>query len=171
MSVSALDENGKPVDWWIIYKVPHLGAGAGTDEDTGYEYVYYDATIDANPDPRTRNVVKSPNVLNEGKGALNLTLDSVFKYFKKPPATTGWILYNDEMPASATCLGAARILKSRGPRLDQENTAPELGGSSKGEAVCQEGTQESPGFGIAAGVRRSPDPIEETQTQHSTLVA
>lgn len=101
MNVSALDENGKPVDWWFIYKVPHLGAGAGTDEATGYEYVYYDATIDANPDPRKRSVVKSPNVLNEGKGALNFTLDSVFKYFKKPPATTGWILYNDEMPASA----------------------------------------------------------------------
>lgn len=101
MNVSALDENGKPVDWWFIYKVPHLGAGAGTDEATGYEYVYYDATIDANPDPRKRNVVKSPNVLNEGKGALNSTLDSVFKYFTKPPATTGWILYNDEMPASA----------------------------------------------------------------------
>ena len=101
MNVTALDENGKPVDWWFIYKVPQLGAGAGTDAATGYEYVYYDATIDANPDPRKRNVARSPYVLNSDNGALNLTLNSVFKNFKNPPASTGWILYNDEMPASA----------------------------------------------------------------------
>ena len=101
MKVSALDESNKPVDWWFIYKVPQLGAGAGTDTATGYEYVYYDATMDANPDRNKRMVVKSPNVLNGGKGALNFTLDSVFKNFKKPAATTGWILYNDEMPPSA----------------------------------------------------------------------
>jgi len=101
MKISALDEKGKSVDWWFIYKVPQLNAGAGTDQATGYEYVYYDATIDSDPDPHKRNVIKSPNVLNGGGGALNLTLDSVFKNFKSPPATTGWILYNDEMPPSA----------------------------------------------------------------------
>jgi len=100
MMITALDESGKAVDWWFIYKVPQLGPGAGTDKTTGYEYVYYDATIDASPDPHKRSVAKSPYVINEGKGALNNTLDSVFKNFKKPPATTGWILYNDEMPAS-----------------------------------------------------------------------
>ncbi len=101
MNVTALDENGKPVDWWFIYKVPQLGAGSGSDEATGYEYVYYDATIDGNSDPRQRNVAKSPYLLTGGKGALNLTLNSVFKNFKNPPATTGWILYNDELPADA----------------------------------------------------------------------
>jgi deoxyribonuclease II len=88
------------VDWWFIYKVPELSPGAGIDKATGYEYAYYDAKIDVDPDKSKRNVAKSPNVLNGGKGALNLTLDLVFKDFKKPPATTGWILYNDEMPAS-----------------------------------------------------------------------
>src|SRR5258707_862104 len=108
MKISALDENGTPVDWWFIYKVPQLKGGAtgntagsnnATDNATGYEYVYYDSTIDGNPDFRQRNVAKSPYVLNSGKGALNLTLDSVFKNFKNPGPTTGWILYNDEMPA------------------------------------------------------------------------
>ncbi|MDB5283848.1 MAG: deoxyribonuclease [Bacteroidota bacterium] len=98
MKISALDEKGKPVDWWFIYKVPQLNKGAGTDNATGYEYVYYDSTIDANKDALKRKVSLSPNVLNDGKGALNLTLDSVFKNFKNPPASTGWILYNDEMP-------------------------------------------------------------------------
>jgi deoxyribonuclease-2 len=102
MNISAVDENGKPVDWWFMYKVPQLSAGANNDSATGYEYVYYDSSIDAKPDSDAKKKVdKSPNVINEGKGALNLTLDSVFKNFKKPPATTGWILYNDELPASA----------------------------------------------------------------------
>lgn len=101
MNISALDENGKPVDWWFIYKVPELNPGMGTDKATGYEYVYYDATIDANPDFRKRKVLRSPNVLNSEKGALNFTLNSVFRKFKNAAATTGWILYNDEMPPSA----------------------------------------------------------------------
>jgi deoxyribonuclease-2 len=101
MKISALDENGKPTDWWFIYKVPQLNAGAGNDKTTGYEYVYYDATLDASADKSKRTVKKSPNVLNGDKGALNLTLDSVFRNFKNPPATTGWVLYNDEMPVSA----------------------------------------------------------------------
>ena len=112
MKLSALNETGQPVDWWFIYKVPQLGKGTGPDSDqaTGYEYVYYDSAIDALPDPKNtdtdpkaprRRICKSPYVLNGGKGALNLTMDSVFKNFKNPPKTTGWILYNDEMPDSA----------------------------------------------------------------------
>src|SRR5437660_7734261 len=104
MEISALDESGEPVDWWFRYKLPQLSAGAnGTESATGYEYVYYDSTIDEKDDrDPDKKVSKSPNVLNEGKGALNLTLDSVFKNYSKSPATTtGWILYNDEMPASA----------------------------------------------------------------------
>src|SRR5258708_6228983 len=90
MAISALDESGKAVDWWFIYKVPKLTLDAQSDSATGYEYVYFDANA--------INVVKSPNRLDQGNGALNLTLNSVFK---KPAATTGWILYNDEKPADA----------------------------------------------------------------------
>jgi len=98
MKISALDESGEPVDWWFIYKVPQLDGGVGNDKATGYEYVYYDSKIDSNKDPRQRVINKSPNVLNSDKGALNLTMESVFKNFKSPAPTTGWILYNDEMP-------------------------------------------------------------------------
>src|SRR5690242_18537095 len=90
MKISALDENGKAVDWWFIYKVPQLSRGSNNDSATGYEYVYFDSNVS--------KAEKSPNLLNEGKGALNLTLNSVFK---NPSATTGWIIYNDEMPDSA----------------------------------------------------------------------
>ncbi|HEX4557511.1 MAG TPA: deoxyribonuclease II family protein [Xanthobacteraceae bacterium] len=93
MRVSALDESGKPVDWWFAYKVPKLtdikGVGS-VPSATGYEYVYYDPHVGA--------FGASKDVLTDGKGALDLTLDSVFK---NPAATTGWILYNDEMPKDA----------------------------------------------------------------------
>jgi deoxyribonuclease-2 len=94
MNISALDENGKKVDWFFLYKVPKLVNGANTDKTTGYEYVYYDSTIDK-LSPNKQIIDKSPYVLNSSKGALNLTLDSVFI---QPDPTTGWILYNDEKP-------------------------------------------------------------------------
>ncbi|HEX4327225.1 MAG TPA: deoxyribonuclease II family protein [Burkholderiales bacterium] len=95
MKISAMDENGKPVDWWFMYKVPQLSAGANSDQARGYEYVYFDSTIDQKPGGK---VVKSPFEIDKGQGALNRTLDAVFN---KPDASTGWILYNDESPASA----------------------------------------------------------------------
>jgi deoxyribonuclease-2 len=98
MKVSALDENGKPVDWWFIYKVPQLSPGANSDSAIGYEYVYYDSTIDSAANKADRKVFKSPHILEGGDGALNRTLDLVFD---KPDPTTGYVLYNDEMPASA----------------------------------------------------------------------
>ncbi len=36
MQVAALDEADKTVDWFFIYKVPQLLAGATTDKTTGY---------------------------------------------------------------------------------------------------------------------------------------
>jgi deoxyribonuclease-2 len=93
MDVRALDEVGNPVDWWFMYKVPKLSAGAANDSATGYEYVYFDSAASAAGNP----VTKSPNRIDEGKGSLNLTLDSVFE---NPGPSTGYILYNDEMPDS-----------------------------------------------------------------------
>ena len=104
MEVTALDESGQPVDWWFIYKIPQLNKNADSDYATGYEYAYYDSTIDAKAinDKSLRQVSKSPFLLNSNQGALNLTLDSVFRNFKTPfnSPTTGWILYNDELPES-----------------------------------------------------------------------
>lgn len=90
MNISALDEKGKPVDWWFAYKIPRLAKESSAPSATGYEYLYYD--------PKVGKVTKSPYLLTDGNGALDLTLNSIFD---KPKASTGWILYNDEMPADA----------------------------------------------------------------------
>jgi deoxyribonuclease-2 len=39
MQISVLDENGGPVDWWFLYKVPKLTKAADSVSATGYEYV------------------------------------------------------------------------------------------------------------------------------------
>jgi deoxyribonuclease-2 len=78
--------------------VPQLNGGQSADRATGYEYVYYDSTIDKSPNKKDRKVDKSPYLLTSGKGAMNLTLNSVFN---KKSSTIGWILYNDEKPAGA----------------------------------------------------------------------
>jgi hypothetical protein len=78
MQVTALDEADKKVDWFFIYKVPQLSAGATTDKATGYEYVYYDSSIDQQLTVNNRNIVKSPYVLNSDQRALNKTLEEDF---------------------------------------------------------------------------------------------
>ncbi|MGX7873191.1 deoxyribonuclease II family protein [Mesorhizobium sp. ORM6] len=91
MTLSPLDETGAPVDWWFIYKVPKLASDGFTLAATGYEYAYYDAP--------SAKVVQSHNTLDQDAGALRLTLDALFA---TPADTTGWILYNDEIPQGAT---------------------------------------------------------------------
>jgi len=103
MQISALDETGKPIDWWFLYKVPKLTKDAQSSSATGYEYVYFDAKASA--------VERSPNLLTSGKGALDLTLASVFD---KPAASTGWLLYNDEMPPSAKRKDSSELGHTKG---------------------------------------------------------
>ncbi len=86
MTISALDENGKAVDWWFVYKVPEIASPAAK----GYEYIYYD--------PKVGKVVRSPFLLTVDKGALDVTLDAIFR---NPAKTVGWVLYNDERPDAA----------------------------------------------------------------------
>jgi deoxyribonuclease-2 len=88
MSLSPLDESGRPVDWWFMYKVPRLAATADTGAAKGFEYAYFDSNAQV--------ITRSPYTLDSDNGALFHTLDALFS---NPSANTGWILYNDETPA------------------------------------------------------------------------
>jgi deoxyribonuclease-2 len=105
--LSALNEDGQPVDWWFLYKLP----GDCTDSATppvptsGYEYLYYD------PDHPT--LALSPHTLEDGTGALHQTLAGFFGSVvggppdaDDVPITTGWVLYNDEIPGATVNNGA-----------------------------------------------------------------
>ena len=74
------------MDWWFAYKAPRLAKDATSVSATGYEYAYYDPVVGA--------CARSPHVMGDGRGALDLTLAD-------PSASVGWLMYNDEMPASA----------------------------------------------------------------------
>jgi len=89
MDISALNDSGKPVEWWFLYKVPHLTKSAQETAATGHEYVYYD--------PVAADVQRSPQTLLSGKSALDRTIASVMK---ARSATTGYLFYNDEFPKS-----------------------------------------------------------------------
>lgn len=100
---TARDEAGNPVDWWFVYKLPR-DATAPRAEDapksTGYEYLYYDPSCD--------HLALSEHTLEDGGGALHQTLSGIFGSVVGGPAgasdvpiTTGWILYNDEIPGAS----------------------------------------------------------------------
>jgi deoxyribonuclease-2 len=105
MTLSAQDDDGNPVDWWFLYKLPEdalpsPGAPTGTAKTTGYEYLYYEPGMDA--------PARSKHTLQDVGGALHQTLAGIFgSTVGGPPAadvpfTTGWILYNDEIPGAST---------------------------------------------------------------------
>jgi deoxyribonuclease II len=96
MALCAMDDDGKSVDWWFMYKVAGdstTAAGAkGPVLDgkrvTGLEYIYFDANA-----PRTGKLALSPNTV--AGGALMKTLNQIYGAPKK---SVGWWFYNDENP-------------------------------------------------------------------------
>ena len=96
MALSALDDDGKPVDWWFMYKVAGestTSAGARAPlldgkRVTGLEYIYFDASA-----PRGGKLALS-SCTTQG-GALQKTLNQIYGAPKK---SIGWWFYNDENP-------------------------------------------------------------------------
>lgn len=90
MAISAMDENGKPVDWWFIYKV----SGESTGEKvSGTEYIYFDANM-----PEDGKAVFSPHTVDKS-GALPNTLNQIYD---ADNPNLGWYFYNDENPIDGT---------------------------------------------------------------------
>jgi deoxyribonuclease-2 len=91
--LSAIGDNGQPVDWWFMYKVPKDAPGAASEtggagtKATGYEYVYYDAGSTA--------LAPSTHTLDEPTNALSATLAQLGG---SPGDSVGWVFYNDEHP-------------------------------------------------------------------------
>ncbi len=97
MDLSAMDNDGKAVDWWFMYKVSGkstTNAGKKVSGLTGAEYVYFDST-----EGSTARLLK-PQDLVTTNGALPNTINQLYT---KPGANTqhlGWFFYNDEDPLS-----------------------------------------------------------------------
>lgn len=104
MDLSAMDNDGKPVDWWFMYKVSGKSktkAGKKISGLTGAEYIYFDSTEANNGklyEPVGDDVLK--------RGALPNTVNQL--YAKPGPATQhlGWFFYNDEDPLTGKTNGS-----------------------------------------------------------------
>jgi deoxyribonuclease-2 len=100
MPLSAMDDNGHPVDWWFMYKVAGKGKKTDGSKPTGTEYVYFDAHT-----PGTGKLVLSPDLVNNtNKGALSNTLNQL--YGSAGNNSLGWFFYNDENPITGQVVGA-----------------------------------------------------------------
>lgn len=104
-----MNECGKPVDWWFMYKISGKATtSAGTtpaklpngDIVQGIEYVYFDST-----DPGTAKLTLSSDRVTTN-GALPNTLDQVYAASAGANKNLGWFFYNDQSPTSKSDVGS-----------------------------------------------------------------
>lgn len=81
--ISCLDDNGKPVDWFIAYKLPHKVQNPVLD---GYGYLYMDAN--------TGHFVTSKFSAADKNSAMGATLQPVYQH----PQSLAYAFYNDANP-------------------------------------------------------------------------
>ena len=93
MAISAIDENGNPVDWWFIYKVSGESTTSTGGKVLGTEYIYFDSNM-----PSDGKAALSPHLVDKS-GALPNTLAQI--YGASNP-NLGWYFYNDENPIDGT---------------------------------------------------------------------
>lgn len=100
LALSAMDEKGKPVDWWFMYKVASRGETGIPVEGT--EYVYFDSNT-----PEDGKLALSPDHVDKN-GALPNTLKQVYVQQGASTQHMGWFFYNDENPLTG------QVVSSRG---------------------------------------------------------
>ena len=117
MTISALNEDGNPVDWWFAYKLPKLPLGPAPDAEykrmtaeerkeydeartrsqgntQGTEYLYCDAASPALPKALSSHDMIPANILETG--ALVNTIQQLRDAAARQDPQVGWIFYNDE---------------------------------------------------------------------------
>ncbi len=105
MQLSAMDDNGKPVDWWFMYKVAGKSKAPPGDKgpggtDTGGEYVYFDSNMGADD-----KLTLSPHHVDKD-GALPNTLNQLYIEEGISTQHLGWFFYNDENPLNGKVNGS-----------------------------------------------------------------
>ena len=106
MQLSAIADDGNPVDWWFMYKVAGKSKASGETKSsektkpTGTEYVYFDSTM------ASSGTLSLSSHHIDKDGALPNTLKQVNG---TPGASTmhlGWFFYNDENPITGQVVGS-----------------------------------------------------------------
>lgn len=98
--LSAISDDGKPVDWWFLYKVAGKSVTSDGSKATGTEYVYFDSV-----NPKGKKLQLSPRQINDNaNGAVSGTLNQIYNNLSDPD--TGWFFYNDEDPITGKTNGS-----------------------------------------------------------------
>ncbi|XP_072516491.1 deoxyribonuclease-2-beta [Salminus brasiliensis] len=84
-NISCLNEEGQPVDWFIMYKLPKYKK---SEVGSGVEYMYLD--------PSMLNWQMSPFAVNTSEGAVGRTLSQLYHRYKSN--SSAYMLYNDAPP-------------------------------------------------------------------------
>lgn len=100
MALSAMDENGNPVDWWFMYKVSGESKTGDGRKVLGTEYVYFDANS-----PADGKLTLSPYLVDKD-GTLPNTLKQVYGAEATANQHLGWFFYNDENPITGKTNGS-----------------------------------------------------------------
>src|SRR5437868_14888837 len=90
VKLSAIGDDGKPVDWWFIYKVAGKSKASNGTKPTGTEYVFYDSVIT----PGEKLALSANQISDPKNGAVSGTLNQVYNNLSDPDI--GWFFYNDE---------------------------------------------------------------------------
>jgi deoxyribonuclease-2 len=92
LNLAAMDDQGKPVDWYFMYKVPSKSVTSDDSKADGTEYIYYDANF-----TKGEKLILSPHsIADANHGALSNTLNQLYRNPNDPDL--GWFFYNDEDP-------------------------------------------------------------------------
>ncbi|EFA84428.1 deoxyribonuclease II [Heterostelium album PN500] len=90
--ITCMNESGKPVDWWVISKLPVISSELrGTKFHDGYAYAYADAD--------SPELVMSDMAINDTTTALAYTLEPIYGDTSQSGDLL-WLLYNDQPPES-----------------------------------------------------------------------
>lgn len=100
LPLSAIGDDGKPVDWWFLYKVAGKSVTSDGSKATGTEYVYFDSV-----NPKGKKLQLSPDqISNNTAGTVSGTLNQIYNNLSDPD--TGWFFYNDEDPTTGKTNGS-----------------------------------------------------------------
>ena len=97
-TLSVMDDTGKPIDWWFIYKVPSKSVASDKSKPTGTEYLYYDSS-----GKKEKLNLSTDQIGDPVHGAMSATLNQL--YNDPTDTNLGWFFYNDEDPLTGVTNG------------------------------------------------------------------
>ncbi|XP_078091145.1 deoxyribonuclease-2-alpha-like [Mustelus asterias] len=89
--ISCYNNDGQPVDWFIIYKLPKHVSGSG------YTYMYMD--------PSTNGWEAGNHSINDSNAAVGRTLEKLYKGAGRQTGEMAYVLYNDQSSVNSHSYG------------------------------------------------------------------